>query len=223
MTLEVTSVAADRNRRPKCWSTSPNRQGGQSADIEPPTPPHSPLPRAPRPWPTQPVQPGWLGAADQGAANSPTAVRNAREAPRADRPVTANLAATDGRTPTRPGTEGIGEHGRQPTRSSVLRRQFQKAPPHRPRSPVVDGPASPARDAPEVATIESELPSAFTPRHRKNLLTKATPSTMQAHLGRTQRNPQFFRDCLMGNLVDVSQHDNRPKPGWKLGDRPVKR
>jgi len=57
----------------------------------------------------------------------------------------------------------------------------------------------------------------------EDLLAQTSTSSMKSDLGRTHRDTEFVGDRLVRQVVDVSQHDHRTKPRWKIVDRCVER
>src|SRR3954469_8451182 len=52
--------------------------------------------------------------------------------------------------------------------------------------------------------------------HREQPLPELATSPVQAHLGRRLADAQLVGDGLMGQVVDVAQHDHRPQLGGQL-------
>src|SRR5207302_6230777 len=54
---------------------------------------------------------------------------------------------------------------------------------------------------------------------REQLLPQPAAGAVEADLGRRLRDPELRRDRLVGHVVDVAQHDDRPQPRRQLLQR----
>ena len=58
------------------------------------------------------------------------------------------------------------------------------------------------------------------PRQREQLARAAAAGPVEAHLGRRLGDAELGGDGLVGQVVDVAQHDHGPQPGRQLGGAP---